>query len=78
MVRAGARWRSATKFIHVCVCVCVPARAPCTKFALTTEYKPKVGDKLHYGPPAEILGDSSPYPVIYATGAGIWKIVIFD
>jgi len=35
---------------------CAPfMRASCTKFAsYNTEYKPKVGDKLYYGPPAEI------------------------
>ena len=27
------------------------------------EYKPKVGVKLHYGPPAKILGESSPPPL---------------
>jgi len=39
-----------------------------TKFAsYNAEYTPKVGDKLHYGPPGRNSGDSSSLsPVIYA------------
>ena len=48
---------------------------PCTKFtSYNTDYKLKVGDKLHYAPGRNSVGlDRSLSPVIYATGTLIIK-----